>query len=422
MDKRSFLKQMGGLGMAAWAWPANGFTNARLDHTFPSPIEDEETLWETVRSHYDLKPDYINLESGYYNIIPQPTLQKFVGHIKQVNIEGSYYMRNQLNNDKLILRKRMAAWMDCDHEELVITRNTTESLDLIIAGYPWQKGDEAIYADQDYGAMKVMFEQVAARHGIVNKVVSVPNHPKSDDEIVALYESQITSKTKLIMVCHMINITGQILPIKKICAMAHKHGVEVMVDGAHCVGHFEYSLNDLDCDYYGSSLHKWLATPLGAGLLYINKKRTAKIWPLLADYIKDTSDIKRLNHIGTHPVHTNLAIHDAMDYLEWMGPLRKEKRLRFLQNYWTSALRTTPNVLINTPSDPARSCGIANVGIQGLKPALLAQKLLEDHQVFTVAIDYANVQGCRISPNVFTTTEDLDHFIKAIKTLAEEIG
>jgi len=422
MDKRSFLKQMGGLGMAAWAWPANGFTNTPLDHTLPSRIEDEETLWETVRSHYDLKPDYINLESGYYNIIPQPTLQKFVGHIKQVNIEGSYYMRNQLNNDKLILRKRMAAWMDCDHEELVITRNTTESLDLIIAGYPWQKGDEAIYADQDYGAMKVMFEQVATRHGIVNKVVSVPNHPKSDDEIVALYESQITSKTKLIMVCHMINITGQILPIKKICAMAHKHGVEVMVDGAHCVGHFEYSLNDLDCDYYGSSLHKWLATPLGAGLLYINKKRTAKIWPLLADYIKDTSDIKRLNHIGTHPVHTNLAIHDAMDYLEWMGPLRKEKRLRFLQNYWTSALRTTPNVLINTPSDPARSCGIANVGIQGLKPALLAQKLLEDHQVFTVAIDYANVQGCRISPNVFTTTEDLDHFIKAIKTLAQEIS
>jgi len=413
---------MGGLGMAAWAWPANGFTNTSLDHTLPSRIEDEEMLWETVRSHYDLKPDYINLESGYYNIIPQPTLQKFVGHIKQVNIEGSYYMRNQLNNDKLILRKRMAAWMDCDHEELVITRNTTESLDLIIAGYPWQKGDEAIYADQDYGAMKVMFEQVAARHGIVNKVVSVPNHPKSDDEIVALYESQITSKTKLIMVCHMINITGQILPIKKICAMAHKHGVEVMVDGAHCVGHFEYSLNDLDCDYYGSSLHKWLATPLGAGLLYINKKRTAKIWPLLADYIKDTSDIKRLNHIGTHPVHTNLAIHDAMDYLEWMGPLRKEKRLRFLQNYWTSALRTTPNVLINTPSDPARSCGIANVGIQGLKPALLAQKLLEDHQVFTVAIDYANVQGCRISPNVFTTTDDLDHFIKAIKTLAQEIS
>ncbi len=422
MDKRSFLKQMGGLGMAAWAWPANGFTNTPLDHTLPSRIEDEEMLWETVRSHYDLKPDYINLESGYYNIIPQPTLQKFVGHIKQVNIEGSYYMRNQLNNDKLILRKRMAAWMDCDHEELVITRNTTESLDLIIAGYPWQKGDEAIYADQDYGAMKVMFEQVAARHGIVNKVLSVPNHPKSDDEIVALYESQITSKTKLIMVCHMINITGQILPIKKICAMAHKHGVEVMVDGAHCVGHFEYSLNDLDCDYYGSSLHKWLATPLGAGLLYINKKRTAKIWPLLADYIKDTSDIKRLNHIGTHPVHTNLAIHDAMDYLEWMGPLRKEKRLRFLQNYWTSALRTTPNVLINTPSDPARSCGIANVGIQGLKPALLAQKLLEDHQVFTVAIDYANVQGCRISPNVFTTTDDLDHFIKAIKTLAQEIS
>lgn len=423
MDKRSFIKSMGSAGLAAWTWPlAAGDQKLVVHHTLAPIEEEEETLWKTVREQYVLKPDYINLESGYYNIIPQPTLEKFKAHIDAVNREGSYYMRNQLNKDKVTLRKRMAAWMDCDTEELVITRNTTESLDLIIAGYPWQKGDEAIYAEQDYGAMKVMFEQVADRYGVVNKIVSVPNHPKSDEEIVALYEAQITPKTRLLMVCHMINITGQILPIKKICDMAHRHGVEVLVDGAHCVGHFAYSLRDLGCDYYGSSLHKWLATPLGAGLLYINKKRIAQIWPLLADYIKEADDIKRLNHLGTHPVHTNLAIHNALDYLEWIGMERKEKRMRFLQNYWTSKLRNVPHVVINTPEDPQRHCGIGNVGIRHLKPADLAQQLLEDHQVFTVAIDYANVQGCRITPNVFTTTEELDHFVEAIKTLAQKVS
>ncbi len=422
MDKRSFIKSMGSVGLVAWTWPLAAGDQKLVDHHKLVPIEEEETLWKTVREHYVLKPDYINLESGYYNIIPQPTLEKFKAHIDAVNREGSYYMRNQLNTDKVTLRKRMASWMDCDTEELIITRNTTESLDLIIAGYPWQKGDEAIYAEQDYGAMKVMFEQVADRFGVVNKVVSVPNHPKSDEEIVALYEAQITPKTRLLMVCHMINITGQILPIKKICDMAHKHGVEVLVDGAHCVGHFSYSLRDLGCDYYGSSLHKWLATPLGAGLLYINKKRIAQIWPLLADYIKEADDIRRLNHLGTHPVHTNLAIHNALDYLEWIGMERKEKRMRFLQNYWTSKLRNVPHVVINTPEDPQRHCGIGNVGIRHLKPADLAQQLLEDHQIFTVAIDYANVQGCRITPNVFTTTEELDHFVEAINTLAQKVS
>jgi selenocysteine lyase/cysteine desulfurase len=202
--------------------------------------------------------------------------------------------------------------------------------------------------------------------------------------------------------------------------MAHRHGVEVLVDGAHCIGHFDFNIEELDCDYYGSSLHKWLATPLGAGLLYINKKRIAQIWPLLADYIKEADDIKRLNHLGTHPVHTNLAIHNALDYLEWIGMDRKEKRMRFLQNYWTSKLRNVPHVVINTPEDPQRHCGIGNVGIRHLKPADLAQQLLEDHQIFTVAIDYANVQGCRITPNVFTSIEELDHFVDAIKTLAQK--
>ena len=301
----------------------------------------DSDYWNKIRDHYELKPDYINLESGYYNIIPKPTLSKHIEHIKKINIEGSYYMRNNLLNDKKLITQRLARFVGCNSDSIVITRNTTESLDLIIGGFPWKRGDEAIYADQDYGAMKVIFDQVSIRHGVINKVVSVPNHPKSDEEIVSLYESKITSKTKLMMVCHMINITGHILPIKKICDMAHKYGVEVMVDGAHCIGHFDFNIDDLSCDYYGSSLHKWLATPLGAGLLYVNSKHTSKIWPLLADHKNDLNDIDRLNHIGTHPVHINLAINDALDYLEWMGIKRKEKRLHLGYDYKDNIMKNT---------------------------------------------------------------------------------
>lgn len=417
MKKRNFLKTLGSLSLAPLAMHVPSSANAMNVSPHLSTMSDDE-IWSTVRAQYDLKPDYINLESGYYNIIPQPTMQKYLKQVQMVNREGSYYMRTRRFKEKEEVTQKLAEFVGCSSEELVITRNTTESLDLIIAGYPWEKGDEAIYAKQDYGAMKVMFEQIAKRHGVVNKIVSVPNHPKSDEEIVALYEGQITSRTRLIMVCHIVNITGQILPIKKICEMAHRHGVEVMVDGAHAVGHFDFEISSFDCDYYGSSLHKWLATPLGAGLLYVNKRNTAKIWPLLGDYTKDLNDIRRLNHIGTHPVHTDLAILNAIDYHHWIGTERKENRLRFLQRYWSDALRDVPNVVVNTPVDLHRSCGIANVGVTTMSPAEMADRLLKDHHVFTVAIDYANVQGCRISPNVFTTTAELDQFIAAIKTLA----
>ena len=224
-------------------------------------------------------------------------------------------MRNYQIPNKDKVTSKLAKLVNTNSEELVITRNSTESLDLIISGFPWKKGDEAIYAEQDYGAMINMFKLVSIREGITNKVVSVPNHPKSDEEIVALYEDQITNKTKLIMVCHQINITGHILPIRKICDMAHGYGVDVLVDGAHCVGQFDVSIDDLGCDYYASSLHKWLSTPLGAGLLYVNKKNIGKIWPFFASGSKDLNDIKRLNHTGTHPVHTDIAISNAIDYI-----------------------------------------------------------------------------------------------------------
>ena len=417
MDKRRFIKSLGALSFSPLIF-ANELTDFKPISKTLQFINNEDKLWKTVRSHYTLKEEYINLESGYYNIIPNPILEHFINHVKHVNIEGSFYMRKNLNKNKDRVTNELANLVGSSPDQIAITRNATESLDLVISGFPWKKGDEAIYAKQDYGTMKEMFEQISNRYGVVNKVISVPNHPKNDEEIVSLYESQITSKTKLIMVCHMINITGQILPIKKICEMAHKYGVEVMVDGAHCVGHFDFSIDDFNCDYYGSSLHKWLATPLGAGLLYVNKNKTHKIWPLLANGNTNKSVIKRLNHIGTHPVHTDLAISNSIDYLKWIGMERKEKRMRFLQRYWSDKLRNVKNVIVNTPLDIDRSCGIGNVGLTNISPSKMEDLLFQKYKIFTVAIDYANVKGCRISPNIFTTTKELDIFVEAVKELS----
>ena len=417
MDKRNFIKTLGALSVSSLV-PASELTKIKsVSYSLPNTKSDEE-LWTTVRSHYTLKDDYINLESGYYSIIPNPVLEHFIKHVKHVNIEGSYYMRNDLNKNKDRVITELAKLVGSTSDQIGITRNATESLDLVISGFQWERGDEAIYAKQDYGTMKEMFEQISSRYGVKTKIVSVPNHPKNDEEIVSIYESQITDKTKLIMICHMINITGQILPVKKICEMAHSYGVEVMVDGAHCVGHFDFSIDEFNCDYYGSSLHKWLATPLGAGLLYVNKNNTHKIWPLLANGNTNKKDIKRLNHIGTHPVHTDLAISNSIDYTNWIGMKKKEKRMRYLQRYWSDKLRTVKNVIVNTPEDLNRSCGIGNVGLSNMSPSQMSNVLFEKYKIFTVAIDYANVKGCRISPNIFTTTNELDQFISAVKEMA----
>ena len=419
MNKREFLKNV---SLAAVGLPfiRTSFSTSlnTLKHLSPNQIATEEDFWLQVRKDYSLKPDYINLESGYYNIIPNPTLNHMIDHARMVNYEGSYYMRTVQWDQKNAMAAKLAKVVGTSAKNLIITRNTTESLDMVIKGMNWKKGDEAVYAKQDYGAMKMMFEQVSRRYGTKNIIVSVPNHPTSDEEIVRIYQNAITSRTKLLMVCHMVNITGQILPIKKICQMAHKKGVQVMVDGAHCVGHFQFKIDDLECDYYGSSLHKWLAVPLGTGMLYVRDKHIDNLWPVFAEHHREPGDIARLNHVGTHPVYHDLSIENAIEYYAMLGAERKEARLRYLQEYWSSKVRTHPNIIVNTPKESFRACGIANVGLKNLKPHELAKQLMDRYQIFTVAIDYANVQGCRISPNVFTTTQELDVFVKALQELA----
>jgi len=221
-----------------------------------------------------------------------------------------------------------------------------------------------------------------------------------------------------LMICHMINITGHILPVKKIADMAHRHNVEVLVDGAHAFAHLDFKISDLGCDYYGSSLHKWMGVPLGAGILYVRKEKVAKIWQLFGDMGYADDDIRKLNHTGTHPVATDLAIQDAIRFHEMIGIQRKEARLRYLQRYWTDQVRNQPKIFLNTPTAPERSCGIANVGIEGIKPGDLAKMLMEKYKIFTVAIDTANVHGIRVTPHLYISTKELDVFVNALKQIA----
>jgi selenocysteine lyase/cysteine desulfurase len=420
MQKRQFIKDLVLTGIAM-PLGLGGMAKAFANHEAKTPLAlaEDNAFWEQIRQQYILKPDYINLENGYYNFLPQPILNKYIEHIKEINYQGSYYMRTVQWENKQKSVIALAEIAGCSPEELIITRNTTESLDTIIGGIHWQTGDEAIMAEQDYGAMLDMFKLVSERHGVVNKIISVPNHPKDDAEIIGLYKNAITPKTKVILVSHMINITGQILPIKKISEMAHQYGVQVMVDGAHAFAHIQFSITDLGCDYYAASLHKWLSVPLGAGILFAKKEHIKNIWPLFGDNEKDANKIKRINHTGTHPVHTDITIPDSIAYYQMIGPAKKEARLRYLQQYWTSKVKDIPNIVLNTPTTPDRSCAISNVGIKNMKPAILAERLMKEHKIFTVAIDYANVQGCRITPNLYTTTKELDVFVAALNTLSK---
>jgi selenocysteine lyase/cysteine desulfurase len=242
--------------------------------------------------------------------------------------------------------------------------------------------------------------------------------PKSDDEVVQTYAKAITPRTRLLMIPHMVNITGHVLPVRKICDMAHARGVDVMVDGAHAFAQIDFRIPDLGCDYYGASLHKWLSTPIGAGILYVKRDKIGKLWPIYGDEGPKLDDIMKLNHTGTHPPHTDLTIENAIVFHEAIGVARKEARLRYLQRYWSDKVRGTPRIVMNTPADPKRSCAIANAGVEGVKPGDLAKTLLDKYKVWTVAIDGAGVHGVRVTPQVYTSTSELDTFVRALKAIA----
>ena len=417
MHKRDFLRTLGGSALGLMMGPDLA---RRLEAATPAALASDEPFWGAIRASYRLPTDFINLESGYYSMQATPVLEAFVGHVRRLNTQAARYMRTEMVPDKRRVRARVAAMAGCGPDELVITRNTTESLDTVIAGFDWKAGDEAVMASHDYGAMLDQFKLVARRHGVVNRVIDVPLHPRSDDEVVAAYAAAITPRTRMLMICHVVNLTGQVLPVRKVADMAHARGVQVLVDGAHAFAQLDFRIPDTGADYYGASLHKWLGVPLGAGILYVRKERIAGIWPLFGDSNFADDDIRKLNHTGTVPCHTDVTILDAIDFHERIGTARKEARLRWLQSYWTSRVRELPGVTLNTPSDPARTCAIANVAVAGMTPGQLAKRLMDEHRIFTVAIDRpeAKIAGVRVTPHLFTSTSELDALVAAVRGMA----
>lgn len=417
MDKRDFLRTLGAGTLGVALSPA---LRAQLQAMSPAALAQDDPFWGQLRGRYTLVPEYINLESGYFSMQSQPVLESFVGHVRRINRDAQRYMRTLMVADKARVQRRLAGVAGCSAEELIITRNTTESLDTVISGFDWREGDHAVMASCDYGAMLDHFAQQARRYRISNTIIDLPLHPASDEEIVDLYAAAITDRTRLLMVCHIVNITGQVLPVRKIATMAQARGVQVLVDGAHAFAQMDFKIPDLGVDYYGASLHKWLGTPIGAGILYVKKDRIAELWPMYGDPSFAQDDIRKLNHTGTHPCHTDLGIEDAILFHEQIGVARKQARLKYLQEYWTKQVRGEPKVVLNTPESPDRTCAIANVGIEGIPPGVLARRLFDEHKIFTVAIDRpeAGVSGVRVTPHLYTTTGELDSLVRALKAIA----
>jgi len=389
-----------------------------LNYSKTEETYKDEEFWSVVRAMFRFPSDYINLENGYFSPQPMSTVQFHQAKEFDINKRTSWFMRVEQQEAVEKTRTALAKFLACDAEELAITRNTTESLNTIISGYPWKKGDEVILGNQDYGSMVAAFEQQAKRYGIVIKTAQIPLHPESDEEVIQSFISLITPKTKILLLTHMINLSGQILPARKIIEAAHAKGVEVMVDAAHSVAQIDLAPGLLDADYVGASLHKWLCNPLGAGILMVKKKHILKIWPLFGDDDFPDDNIRKFQHQGTRAVQTVLSINEAIRFHEAIGSALKEKRLRYLKNYWVNKVKNLPHVTINTPlKREESSCAIVNFSVRNYTPQQLASKLYDEFKIFTVAIDHPHIKGVRVTPHLYTALPDLDALSQAVEKL-----
>jgi selenocysteine lyase/cysteine desulfurase len=433
-SRRDFFKQSSSLGLLAitptfWQEQESQFyatitqieqASKKVAHLSPEQVARNEDFWFTIQKAFVQVPDFINLENGYCSPQPLETMNALFKNIQTINEMPSFYMRRKQDDDRREVKKQLAKLAGVSPEEIMITRNTTEALETIIFGLQTLKeDDEAIMTNQDYGSMLEAFYLRARRYGSKNKIITLPLHPKSNKEIIDCYEQAITPKTKVILVTHMINLTGQILPVREIAEMAHAKGVEIISDSAHAFAHIDFKIPDLQCDYFGTSLHKWLSTPLGAGMMYIKKEKIKQVWGLYGETGFADDDIRKCERIGTHPWWTNQAIMTAIRFHHAIGAKNKEARLRYLKNYWAEKLKDVPKIILNMPLESARSCGLGNIGVEGKTPAQIADYLYDKHRIFTVAIDLDAVKGIRVTPHLYTTLEDLDAFVSAMQELAK---
>lgn len=385
----------------------------------PLDIAGNEEFWFRVQQAFTVDRSLINLNNGGVSPSPEFVQEAMKTHLDFSNQAPVYNMWRILEPRREGVRQRLARMFEVDSEEIALTRNASESLQTCQLGIDLKAGDEVLTTDQDYGRMINTFKQRERREGIVLKQFSIPIPAENDDEIVELFRSNITPNTKMILMCHIINITGQILPVKKVVQMAREYDIPVVVDGAHAFAHFSFKHADLDCDYYTTSLHKWLFAPHGTGMLYVRKEKIKDLWPLMAAAESQDEDIRKFEEIGTHPAANYLAIGEAITFHEGIGDERKEARLKYLNDVWIDEIIEDNRVALHTSRNPKFACGIATVEIKGIEPGELASRMWQKHRIIVTPINHPQFKGVRVTPNVYTTLEEIGRFTDAMK---EEIA
>ena len=423
IDRRQFLgtiakpAAVASVVMTNPALMAKALSGIRSTTGNPKDIARDESFWREIQQGYTADRGLINLNNG--GVSPSPTVvqEALKRYLDFSNTSPAYSMWRILEPQKETIRKRMARFFNCDTEEIALTRNASEGLQICQNGFDLEAGDEVLTTTQDYGRMISTFKQRECRDGIVLKQFKIPIPAENDNQIVNLFEKNITPKTKLILMCHMINITGQILPVKKVVKMAKKYNIPVIVDGAHTFAHFDFDLTDLECDYYATSLHKWLSAPFGTGMLYVRKNKIANLWPLQAAGECKKDDIRKFEEIGTHPCPNKIAIGDALTFHQGIGSKNKEARLIYLRDRWAKRLLKNDRIRLHTSLKPGKSCAIATVEIKGIDTSAVAKELWDKYRIFVVAINHKEFTGCRITPHVYTTIEEIDRFSDAMETI-----
>ncbi len=427
-DRRIFLKQAATL---AGAFSVNSLFNQahaadfqkasqKVKHLTNEQVAQDEEYWAEIQRSFTVNSNIINLNNG--GVSPSPlVVQQAVERYNQLANEGpSYFMWRILDQGREPLREKLAGLAGTSPEEIAVNRNATESLNTIILGLELKSGDEVVGTKQDYPHMIQAYKQRAMREGIVYKQISFEFPIEDDEQIVKAYEEAITPKTKLVHITHMINWVGQIMPVQKIADMAHAKGVEVIVDGAHSFGLMDYKIPDLHCDYFGTSLHKFLSAPIGSGMMWVKKEKISKIWPLPSSGEPHSTDIRKFEELGTRSFPIEQGIGEAINFHEGIGSKRKEDRIRYLKNYWASRVQQIPKVKLHTSLNDKYSCAICGVSIDGMTPGELDTELFNKYKIHTVGIVWENISCVRITPHVYTSLNDLDKLVKAIGEIASK--
>jgi isopenicillin-N epimerase len=418
MDRRNFFHLAAGSALVAFQNNAIERAAAAGRSVKDRPAEEvatDEDYWSEIRNTFTIDRNVINLNNGHSSPAPLPVQDAMRRYLEFTDMGPYHTMINNIEHQIEAVRTRLAAVAGCDPEEMAITRNASESLENAQYGIDLKPGDEVLTTNQDYPRMLNTFRQRERREGIVLKTISFPVPPPSMDDLYQRFERAVTPKTKLILVCHITNRTGQIFPVKRICQMAHARGIPVIVDGAHAFNHFPYTISDLDCDYYGVSLHKWTCAPIGTGFLYVRKSRIASTWSLMASTDKQAGDIRKFEEIGTHPAANHNAISAALIYNENIGIDRKAARLRYLRDHWANRLAQNPKCKILHSADPAQSCGIGFLSFNGVSGQKIHDALWSKYNILTAYSAHEEFSGLRITPHIYSTVGDIDTFADAVE-------